>query len=403
MPAITKLSANGMTRNGEFVKTLQGATGVGFAEGFHVHRDWMAKTITYDQALAIDANAKASRHDYVVNPSQFKFVVGSQDGTKDLCAIELSNGLQFLPTDHSWPQISIKIGVKSSSILREMANDSPDLQDVEAMVKLANNAMRGLKPDSELFFRTYDNGTLRACFSGKYANIDNAWFIQSLQTLLPSGRLSHWNGDEDTIFGNLLLPDNMVHVADDDDSDFGMMLALSNCEIGKRSFSVLPGLFRSICLNGNIWDAVKGTALKRKHMGEIKLETMFDALKDTITKQLPLAQTYVDKMLATRMLNIKATPKTVLAMLAKQCKLEPHEAKTALDAYETLESKDSSLFGLVNAITRMAQTRSPSRQFEIDCMSSGLIDMGRDAWDTLNIRANALGISDLEEIFGMAV
>ena len=35
------------TRNkdqGNFVKELQGATGTGFADGTHVHKDWWAKT-----------------------------------------------------------------------------------------------------------------------------------------------------------------------------------------------------------------------------------------------------------------------------------------------------------------------------------------------------------------------
>ena len=36
---------------GDFVKGLQGATGTGFADGTHVHKDWWAKTASYDTVM----------------------------------------------------------------------------------------------------------------------------------------------------------------------------------------------------------------------------------------------------------------------------------------------------------------------------------------------------------------
>ena len=68
----------------------------------------------------------------------------------------------------------------------------------------------------------------------KYTPVDNRWYLEALKEFLPDARYSHWKGDEDTIFGNLLLPDSIMDYGQDDDTDYGGMVSISNCEIGKR-------------------------------------------------------------------------------------------------------------------------------------------------------------------------
>ena len=46
-----KLKMTADKNEGSFVETLQGQTGVGFAENTRVHKDWWAKTQSYDETM----------------------------------------------------------------------------------------------------------------------------------------------------------------------------------------------------------------------------------------------------------------------------------------------------------------------------------------------------------------
>lgn len=399
MPLV-KLSGNDLDKNaGQFVKTLQGSVGVGFADGFHVHKDWMAKTISFDDALDRAGQAESERTDYIAGINDIKFKVS--DGGKFVVEI---GGKQFRPTEHSFPQLSQKSGVLSSSILREMdADEGSDRQDAETMVRIASNAIRRVKDDAKFFIRTYTDGTLRAMFSDKYAPINNRWYLETLKEFLPSARLSHWKSDEDTLWGNILIPDSMKRVAEDEDSDFGCMLSVANCEIGKRRLNLLPSIFRSICLNGNIWGQKEGVAIKRKHMGNIDLGTLKTEIGEGIRKQLPIAAAAIDKFLDTRKLAIKSNVRDVIAVIASDAKLSIGEAQRALRAHELLESHHESLFGVVNAITRMGQSYDPARQYDMDILGGQLAQMSIDQWNRINDKSRSINTDDIVKIYGLAV
>lgn len=398
MPIVT-LSGSELDKNaGQFVKTLPGTIGVGFADGFHVHKDWMATTISFDDALDRAGQAESERTDYIAGVNDIAFKVHG-----DKFVVEIG-GKQFRPTEHSFPQLSQKCGVLSSSILREMDSDpASDAEDAATMVKIASNAMRRVKSDAKFFIRTYNDGTLRAMFSEKYAPINNRWYLEVLKEFLPSGRLSHWKSDEDTLWGNILIPDSMKTVADDDDSDFGCMLSVANCEIGKRRLNLLPSIFRSICLNGNIWGQKEGVAIKRKHMGTIDLGSLKSQIGEGIKQQLPIAAAAIDKFLATRSLAIQSTARDVIAVIASENKLSKTEALRAYKAHDLLESHHNSLFGVVNAITRMGQSFEASRQYDMDVLGGQLTQMTLGQWDRINAKSKSLGLEDIEAIYGVAV
>lgn len=399
MPLV-KLSGNDLNKNaGQFVKTLQGSVGIGFADGFHVHKDWMATTISFDDALDRAGQAESERTDYIAGVNDIAFKV-SDTGK---FVVEIA-GKQFRPTEHSFPQLSQKCGVLSSSILREMDSDKgSDAQDAETMVKIAGNALRRVKDDAKFFIRTYTDGTLRAMFSDKYAPINNRWYLETLKEFLPSARLSHWKSDEDTLWGNILIPDSMKRVAEDEDSDFGCMLSVANCEIGKRRLNLLPSIFRSICLNGNIWGAKEGVAIKRKHMGAIDLGSLKAQIGEGIKQQLPIAAAAIDKFLDTRKLEVKTNVRDVIAVIANDAKLSVGEAQRALQAHELLESHHNNLFGVVNAITRMGQSYDPARQYDMDVLGGQLAQMSIDQWNRINDKSRTINSDDIVKIYGLAV
>jgi hypothetical protein len=395
---LSKLDAAGMSNKGEFVKTLAGQVGVGFADGFHVHKDWLAKTIDYDTALEKIGKAEQERHDYILDADQVKFVVTETDKF----AVEI-DGKQYTPTEHSYPQMSQKIGVLSSSILREMSASEPDRQDAETMVSLARNSLRHVKTGTKFFVRTYTDGTLRAWFSDKYAPVDNRWYLETLREFLPSARLSHWKSTEDTLWGNLLLPDSMKNVPEDQDSDFGCMLSVANCEIGKRRLNLLPSIFRSICLNGNIWDQKHGVAIRRKHMGNIDLATLKTEIGESIKAQLPIAAEAIEKFLATRKLEISTNVRDVLAVVAMDEKLTSGQAYRAYKAHDLFESHSNNLFGIVNAITRMGQSFDPETNYAMDVLGGKLSQMSSSSWDRILSKSRSINADDIMSVYGVAV
>ena len=367
---------------GNFVKTLKGQTGTGFAENTHVHKDWYATTISYDDAMENLQRAADDREDILAPAKNINAVV--EDGE-----FKLSVGDRSLcPTD--WA-------------LQQRAQEDADEQDAKVMMQLANNALRRLEQDKVFRLRTYTDDTCRAFVTDKYAPIDNRWYLDVLKDTLPGGRLSHWRGDEDTIFGNVLLPDTIIDYGQDDDSDYGGMLSIGNCEIGKRRISQIPSLFRSICLNGCIWGQVAGQQIKKRHIGEIDLTTLRLQIEQNIEAQLPLLPLGIRKLLDTQSMDADGVRmKNVIAAVAIDNKFSKREASEVLSQWATYEREDKNLFGVVNAVTRAGQTFDPQNWVRFDQIGGQLLEMSPSRWDSTVKRADSLDVKDFDKVFAMA-
>jgi hypothetical protein len=395
-----KLQMTADKNEGSFVRNLQGETGTGFEKNTHVHKDWYATTIDYDEALDKAQRAFDEREDIL---APVKDVQGSvnEDGNFVFKVGER----EFQPTDHAIEQFSIRVKVPSSSVMRELRSQKDyDAQDADVMTYLANNALRRLDQDKIYRLRTYTDGTCRAFVTDKYAPIDNRWYLETLQEFLPEGRLSHWKGDEDTIFGNVLLPDTIMDYGTDDDSDYGGMISIGNCEIGKRRISQVPSLFRSICLNGCIWGQVSGKQIKRRHIGTIDLDALKLEIGQNIEHQLPLLPNGITKFLAMRELeNGDVSMKNIIAAICKDERLGKKEAVVVLDQYAQFENQERNLFGVVNAITRAGQKFDNMTWVKFDELGGNLMETDAGRWAAILKRADSLQDKDFEKIFAAAV
>ena len=395
-----KLKMTADASEGSFVRTLQGETGTGFAEDIHVHKDWYATTIDYDEALDEAQRAVDEREDIL---APVKDIEATLDDDGNFCFnVE---GREFKPTDHAIEQFAIRAKVPSSSVMRELRNqDGYDQHDGDCMVNLAKNALRRLDQNKEYRLRTYTDGTCRAFVTDKYAPVDNRWYLETLQQFLPDGRLSHWKGDEDTIFGNILLPDTIIDYGQDDDSDYGGMISIGNCEIGKRRVSQVPSLFRSICLNGCIWGQISGKQIKRRHIGTIDLEALKVEIGKNIEHQLPLLPNGITKFLAMKEFeNGDVSMRNIIAAVCKDERFSKKESSEVLEQYATYENNDRNLFGVVNAVTRAGQIFDNATWVKFDEVGGSLIDTDASRWSAILKRADSLQDKDFEKIFAAAV
>ena len=219
-----KLEMTAEKTEGSFVRNLQGQTGVGFEKNTHVHKDWYATTLSYDEAMEGLQRSAEEREDVLAPVKDINAVV-TDDGE---FAFNVQ-GREFVPTDWALQQFSIRSKVPSSTVIQKLrSQEDADDQDSDVMAYLANNSLRRLDQDKKYRLRTYTDGTCRAFVTDKYAPIDNRWYLETLQEFMPEGRLSHWKGDEDTIYGNILLPDTILDYGTDDDSDYGGMISIGN-------------------------------------------------------------------------------------------------------------------------------------------------------------------------------
>lgn len=394
-----KMTAN--PNEGSFVKTLTGRTGTGFQEGTHVHKDWYARTLSYEQGLEMAENAAREREDLLIPVKNISGNVNNDN--QFVFKIEDNGSREFVPTDHALEQFSTRIGVPSSTILRELrGQEDSDLVDADIMARIANNSLRRMNQDKVFRLRTYTDGTCRAFVSDRYAPVDNRWYLETLKEFLPEGRLSHWRGDEDTIYGNILLPDSIIDYGTDDDSDYGGMISVGNCEIGKRVISQKPSLFRSICMNGCIWGQVVGKQIRKRHIGNIDLDFLKMEIGSNIQEQLPLLPTGITTFLETRNLNTNLDSiKGIIATISKNEKLRKVEASEIFNQYHAYESHERNLFGVVNAVTRAGQRFNNDRWLKFDEIGGNLINLNQNGWNSLLRQSSYLEQKDFDKVFGV--
>ena len=392
-----KLEMTADKKEGSFVRNLQGQTGVGFQENMHVHKDWYATTISYEDAMENLQRGVDEREDILAPVKDIQAIVN--DGGEFSFEVQ---DREFVPTDWALQQFSIRSKVPSSTVIQKLrSQEDADDVDSEVMAHLANNSLRRLDQDKIYRMRTYTDGTCRAFVTDKYAPIDNRWYLDQLRDNLPEGRLSHWRGDEDTIFGNILLPDTIIDYGQSDDSDYGGMLSIGNCEIGKRRISQVPSLFRSICLNGCIWGQCKGKEIKKRHIGEIDLQELSYAIYENIEAQLPLLDAGIRKLLALRELEVEdAKMQQVFATVAMDHKMTKKEVSEVFRQWGQFERDDRNLFGVVNAVTRAGQTLDNMSWVRFDGIGGSLMDTSESRWAGILNRAGSLQDKDLEKVYG---
>lgn len=399
----------GKTRMGDFVHENQQ---MGTESGFrNTSQKWLDRTLTYEQGIELLEQGRAQTEDILCPVTKMKPEVDASGRF----VFQYVDGRTFVPTEHCMSLVGAKAGTGTwlvQNLMQDKFNKKEevvltrDRQDAETMKKIVENGFRRLDQSKPYMWRTSKNGVLRGMLSKDYFRVDNLWLLESLKQLVPGGRLSHWKGDENTIFGNVLIPDSIRQV---DNSDYGGMLSLSNCEIGRRSLETLPSIFRAICQNGCIWDREGGEAFSLVHYGKKELTQIYLMMKANLERQIPLLPQGIDRLLGTRSMNWDGgSVLPLLAEVAYEYKLSKSQASAVLTGYhqEKNVAPDTAktLFGVINAVTRAAQEFEPEMWRKLDGIGGEISLLTNSEWDRLTSRAKQLSVKKVEEAFAsMAV
>jgi hypothetical protein len=392
----------GTGRQGDFVHQGQAMAA---QEGFrNVSRLWLDKTMSYTEGMEALESGRATTHDLLVPLKEVQPIL-HQGGF----AVRVGE-LTLRPTGHAICQLGNIAGTSKWYVEQLLTNPTRpsgdemftrDAQDHATLVTVLKNGLRRIDPEKKFFFRTRDDGTLRACLSDQYTAVDNRWFLEVIRDIVPGGRLSHWKGDQDTIFGNILIPDTLRQ---EEDSDYGGMLSVGNSEIGERRVSSTPSVFRAICMNGCIWDAKVGVGIKQIHRGKIDLDELRAAIRINLEKQIPLLPAGIDRLLSTRELRYRGeSMKPLFAQLAREVRFTKKQATGLLEAYNvertTTPQYARTLFSVVNAVTRAGQLLDNAGWVRFDTIGGDLAAYGQDEWGRLCDRADSLKAREVDDVF----
>ena len=334
----------------------------------------------------------------------------------------------YRPTDHclnlmcqvgkgmsSWTLRTMRSGIEHATKKDDDGNaviidgGERDEQDAEVLKEYIRVHM--FRPrcdqDKERLFRTWSDGTLRAVLSSQYTIVNNQWFLDVLAKAIPGGMVSHWNGDADTIYGNILIPDT---IRAETDSDFGGMLSVGNSEIGTRRVSSLPSVFRAICMNGCIWDQTKGEGLNKVHRGKVNFEELEKLIVENLESQIPLLPQGIERLLGLRAFGCGDThPHQILAQASIDYSLSKRQAKAVREGWDAEIAllglrEGSTAYGFANAITRAGQTLGDNDQWvRFDTIGGQFANLDRNGWDKFRSRAGNLSDAQVEKRLGELV
>jgi len=398
----------GAGNQGQFVHENQDMAS---KQGFdNVSKLWYDKTMSYDEGFEQLESDRGHREDFEVALNQLQFGVDQVDS--DVQFGMYIEDQFYVPTDHALTQLASKLCEgKGTGFVRGLRTDSydgkenvkvkRDQRDAETISAIISNGARRIDGTTKYKVRTYDDGTVRAFLSDKYAEVDNRWFLSQIKNIIPSGRLSHWRGDADTIFGNVLIPDT---IREEDDSDYGGMISVGNCEIGKRNVKSMPSLFRAICMNGCIWDQAAGTEIKVRHIGDIDLDQLSQKVRHNLEVQIPLLPQGIERILGIRAMGTDGVPmKNVIAATADTNGLAKREATAVLESWVRYESPiagdERSLFDVVNSVTRAGQFLDNQSWVKFDQLGGRLAAYSDKQWTSLKSRAEDYEEKDFKRIF----
>ena len=322
-------------------------------------------------------------------------------------AIEDSrSGRVFSVSDSALRQFAQKTEIGTTLPARLIQGDS---QDIETLAIVARNGLRkiGEKP---VLLRVKNDSTIRAFLSESYAIINHSWLIDTMRRLIPGGLVSHFRADQDgnNCWFNVLIPDS---IRAESDSDYGGMLATGNGETGFNRLHTMPSIFRAICMNGCIWDREDGIAfVDQIHRGEVDLNMLASNIRDNLNRQIPLLNSGIDSMLATKRItsNGNANPLLIVGATLQQIDVSAITRPAAdriLEAYheQRTESGSVSAFDVIQGMTRAAREFSGSLQEIVERSAGAAMLWDSERWETVFRTADSLKEKQLKRIFQTSV
>ncbi len=302
-------------------------------------------------------------------------------------------------TDHAHQQIAGRLQIPWKFYHR-MLNDHKDIV-IDAVNKLFER-----EPGTRLL-RTMDN-KLRAFLSNRYKRIDNDQVLGAalpeivkgdLETTLLSSQVTDRNLYLKVLFTGEEMKQQVGITRDGKPDIVKPGFCLKNSEIGTGAMSISAFFFRDFCYNGCVFGMTDAFQYKRAHLGGALIEgTAFEVMSDKSKKledEVILSQVtdvmhaiatpeFVnqmgDKLRELRSGQTIENPVPAIELLAKEHGLVQTEQDQVLQ--NLIEDRDYSRWGVVNAVTKVANSEvvDYDRASDLESLGGKLIDITNANW-----------------------
>ncbi len=302
-------------------------------------------------------------------------------------------------TEHAHRQIAGRLQIPWKFYAR-MLEDHTDIV-LDAVNKLFER-----EPGTRLL-RTMDN-KLRAFLSNRYKRIDNDQVLGAalpeivkgdLETTLLSSQVTDRNLYLKVLFTGKGMEQEIGKTRDGTPDIVKPGFSLKNSEIGAGSEEISAFFYRSFCHNGCVFGKTDAFSFRRVHLGGTLIEgTNFEVLSDkskkledeTILSQVTdvmhaIASPEFVNQMGDKLRSLKdgttiENPVPAVELLAKDVGLSQTESDQVLQ--NLIEDRDYSRWGVVNAVTKVANSEAVDydRASDLELLGSKLIDINAASW-----------------------
>ena len=302
-------------------------------------------------------------------------------------------------TEHAHRQIAGRLQIPWKFYAR-MLEDHTDIV-LDAVNKLFER-----EPGTRLL-RTMDN-KLRAFLSNRYKRIDNDQVLGAalpeivkgdLETTLLSSQVTDRNLYLKVLFTGEEMQQEIGKTRDGGPDIVKPGFSLRNSEIGAGSAAISAFFYRSFCHNGCVFGKTDAFEYRRTHLGGTLIEgTDFEVMSDkskkledeTILSQVTDVMHAIatpefvnqmgDKLRALKEGTTIKNPVPAVEVLARETGLTQVESDQVLQ--NLIEDRDYSRWGVVNAVTKVANSDAVDydRASDLEVIGSKLIDINIASW-----------------------
>lgn len=357
---------------------------------------------TLPEVLQEIRDQKTEKRDYIVPGAKLSM----EDDGKTV-SFRMKNGRHEMiqsydATDWFGHQMALSLGIPYK-YYQLMQQAKPEL--------LAQNVNAWLsdKTDTNYLFRSFereDGNVARALLSERYHCIDNiavASFILPELEKVPGLEIASCDLTEDHLYIKAINTHVEHEIAVGDAFQSGIII--SNSEVGRGAVTIKPLLYRLVCTNGMIVNAL---AKRKYHVGRRLTDEMgvdlglysqdtlvaddkvlFMKLRDVANHALSEAGLLESLNVLKLSMDAPITGKTknVVEVCAKEFGLSEDEQDLVLENL-IKDSANHTLYGLSNAITKTSQligTGKYERATELESIGWDVATMGPGLWRHMNI------------------
>lgn len=304
--------------------------------------------------------------DSIILPEQVRESFISTDGKKVFYNFESESKLRF--TDYSFGQMCNKLGVPVGYMQKCLSDEK-----MRELVDYNLNSWLSEYSGGSMLVRKY-NDSIRGVLSNKYSICDTGEILNTLGEVLPV--------DDFNIKGYFISPERfhmrcVMSPLNIPGEDLFAGIQVDSSDVGRSTLIVSFLIYKQVCTNGLVISRGGGTLFKQKHIG-VKSEVFGRELKESyaeIPSLIKWAKMSIEEAMQRGEVDFDTMTQDKMNDLINKVKtLTSFDDKLSMRTIEIMRDKYTpNTWGLVNALTEVAQEFTLERRLEIEKIAGGLL------------------------------